>query len=231
MIDNSTKTSCLLCQNKSACFEKLSEEELLSVDERRVELHYRKGEVIAKQGSFVTHILFLKKGLTKIYREIDKDNNLILNFYPSGKLMGLSSLYMNSILQFSIAAVEDSVICAMDIHIFEKFVRQNGQFAASIIHAINQHFAHRTEKLVSLTQKQMNGRLAEAFLFFADQLYKSDSFHLSLTRKDIAEFTGMSVMSVVRGIKDFKENGILEDNNGDIALLRRDMLEKISQTG
>ena len=201
------------------------------VDSNRVELNYRKGEVIAKQGSFVNNILFLQSGLVKIYKEVNTKDNLILNFYPQGHLIGLPSIYGNEILHYSVSAVEDSVICAINKDIFEILIKKNGSFAASIIQNINKCTIHNFEKILSLTQKQMNGRLAEALLFFSNQIFESDSFGASLSRKDLAEFTGMSVMSVVRGIKDFKSSKIINDKNGVFTILDKSTLERISTTG
>ena len=68
-------------------------------------------------------------------------------------------------------------------------------------------------------------------LFLADSIFHSDKFNMELSRKDLAEFTGMSVMSVVRGIKDFKESGIIRDENSTIEILNREKLVKISVSG
>lgn len=231
MNNESCKKSCAVCGNKSFCFEQLSEIELELFDHKRVELYYRKGEVIAKQGAFVTHILFLQKGLTKIYKELNNSDNLILNLFPQGSLIGLPALYGSNIMQYSVAAVEDSVICAIDKQTFEQMIQENGKFAAAVINSINKCTLFNFDRVVSITQKQMNGRIAEVLLFLADSIYKSDSFHLSLTRKDLSEFTGMSLMSVVRGMKDFKESGLISEENGNIVLLNRKHLEKISISG
>jgi CRP/FNR family transcriptional regulator len=230
-MNNNCKQSCILCSNKSETFANLSELELQLIDSKRVVLNYRKGEVIAKQGSFVTHILFLQKGLVKIYKELNEKDNLILNFYPKGQLIGLPSIFGSNILQYSVAAVEDSVICAIDKQVLETLILDNGHFAASIIQNINKCTLHHFGKIFSLTQKQMNGRLAEALLFFSENIYRSEKFGESLTRKDLAEFTGMSVMSVVRAIKDFKESGIIDDKNGIFTVLDKSSLERISATG
>jgi len=223
--------SCVECLCKSVCFQKLSEIELLLVDENKVELKYRKGEIIAKQGAIVSQILYLQKGLVKIYKEINNTDNLILNIFPNGSLIGLPSLYSNSKMQYSAAAIEDSIVCAVDKKMFENFIQKNGQFAAAVISNMNRCTLYNFDKIISLTQKQMNGRLAEALLFLADVIYHSDTFYLSLSRKDLAEFTGMSVMSVVRCIKDFKESKLIKDENGAIEIINKEILTKISISG
>lgn len=223
--------SCMSCKDRSTCFSKLSDEELQSIDDNKVTLKYRKGEIIAKQGAFVPQILYLQKGLVKVYKEINDTENLVLTIFPSGSLVGLPSLYSNSKMEYTVSALVDSVVCALDKALFEEFIKVNGDFAASIISNMNNCLLYNFNKIVSLTHKQMNGRLAESLLFLSDMIYKSDEFELSLSRKDLAEFTGMSVMSVVRGIKDFKNSGMISDENGMFKILNREKLQKVSITG
>jgi len=70
-------TECIECKNKSVCFKQLDEKELLLTNENKVQIRFKKGEIISKQGSFVTHIMYIKKGVAKVYKETDLDSNLI----------------------------------------------------------------------------------------------------------------------------------------------------------
>ncbi|MFK5857211.1 MAG: Crp/Fnr family transcriptional regulator [Bacteroidota bacterium] len=225
------RNSCVACKNKSACFEKLSVLELEGVDTNRVEVRYKKGEIIAKQGSFVTHILFVKEGLTKMYMEVNDDHNLILNLFPKGSLIGLPSLYNGNIAQYSVSAIEDTVICTIDKKVFEDLILNNGEFATYVISTINNCTFHNFDKILSLTQKQHTGRLAEALLFISKYIYHNTTFKLSLSRKDIAEYTGMSIISVVRILKDFNKDGIINSAGKTIEIIDVRRLERISDAG
>jgi CRP/FNR family transcriptional regulator len=209
----------------------LTDIELELATANRVQLSFRKGETVAKQGAIVTHILFLKSGMAKIYKELHGKNNLILNIFPAGQLIGLPALYGNKTFGYSVAVIEDSVVCAIDKVIFERLIEQNGAFATEVINAINRCTQNNFEKIVSLTQKQLNGKMADAILFLKDQIYKADSFSMSLTRKDLAEFTGMSVMSVVRVLQSFKQEGIIDEQHGLLSVLKPERLVMISEKG
>ena len=225
------RKSCPLCDNKSGCFQKLSPLELEVADVRRVELHYRKGEHIAKQGSFVTHILYLQKGLVKVYMEMEGQSNMILNIFGSGKMVGLPSLFSNAPMQYSVAAIEDSVICAIDKTVFEDLVRSNGEFARSIVESINNCTLYHYKRLITASQKQLNGRMADALLHLSDDVYESNDFEMALSRKELAELAGMSMMSAVRVIKDLEQNGIIAEGNGQLSITDRERLENLSKYG
>jgi len=224
--------SCAICGAKSVCFKQLSLLELELADAHRVELKYKKGEHIAKQGSFVTHVLYLQKGLIKIYIETEQENDIILNIFRGGDYIGLPNLFTNAPLQYSVAAIEDSIICAIDKTVIENLVLQNGQFAKTIIQTLNNCTLFHYRRLISASQKQLNGRMADALLHLANQVYHSDTFTLSLTRKELAELAGMSVMSVVRTLKNFAQNNIIaEESNNIFKILDKDKLESYSKYG
>ena len=77
----------------------------------------------------------------------------------------------------------------------------------------------------------MNGRLAETLLYI-DNLNNSDeSIFQYLTRKDIADFTGISMESAVKLLKTFEKEGLIELHDRDIRLLKPDLLEDIKKRG
>ncbi|MGM0408805.1 MAG: Crp/Fnr family transcriptional regulator [Bacteroidota bacterium] len=223
---------CLECDNKSLCFQQLNEDELKLTNDNKVQIRFKKGEIISKQGSFVTHIMYLKEGFAKVYKETDLENNLILDIIPEGKLIGLTSLFNNdNIARFSVAALTDTVICSIDRNIIEKLIYKNNKFAKTVIASLNGEALQFYDKMASLTQKQMNGRVADALIYLSNNIFQSNKFKMILSRKDLAEFTGMSTMSVVRTLKDLRQEGIIEDEKGIVDIKNPERLKKISHSG
>ncbi len=220
-----------MCDAKSGCFKMLSPLELELTDVRRAELNYRKGEHIAKMGSFVTHILYLQKGLVKVYMEMEGENDMILNIVSGGNMIGLPNLFSTAPLQYSVAAIEDSVICAIDKKVIEDMVKSNGEFAQSIVESINNCTLYHYKRLITASQKQLNGRMADALLHLSDDVYHQDDFPMQLSRKELAELAGMSMMSAVRVIKDLEQNKIVNEKNGRFMIEDREKLEQLSKYG
>jgi len=225
------KGDCSNCSIKVDCFGPLTDDELKILDSTHVCIKYKKGEVILKQGSIVSQILYVKQGLTKVYKEIDDTNNFILNFSPSGTLIGLPSIFGKDVSPYSVTAVEDTIICSLGKSYIESFIQQNVKFATAIITTINNCNLYNVGKIVSLTQKHLPGRIAEVLLLLSNDIYQSEEFYLSLTRKDIAEYTGMSVMSVVRILKDFGADNIIKFSGKNLKILNMKSLIEISEKG
>ncbi|MEW5844761.1 MAG: Crp/Fnr family transcriptional regulator [Bacteroidota bacterium] len=225
------KKSCLLCNNKSECFKQLTDNELVIANSNRAEISYRKGEMIAKQGNFYTHILYLQSGMVKVYKELPDGSNLILSIFGVGSLIGLPFLFKNQILDYSVSALEDTTICSINRTTFEKLIQENGKFATEVVNQLNYCTIYNYDRLVSLTHKQLNGRFADTLLYLSRVVYKANPFILTLSRKDLAEYTGVSVMSIIRAIKDFKNDGVIDINGNKVQILNFNQLERISKTG
>jgi CRP-like cAMP-binding protein len=223
---------CLDCANKAECFNHLSKNELNEVTESKVSIHYKKGEIIRKQGTFVSSILFVKKGIAKIYKEFEHAENIsIVDFRKPGQLIGLPDIYNASIVQYTVAALTDCDVCSINIRLFEKLLDNNGNFAVGVIKSINHQSSSIIDFHILNNYKQLHGRIAHSLLFLAENIFESDKFDVPFTRRDFAEFTNMSSMSVVRILKVFRSDKLIEMNDGLITILDKEKLERISQVG
>jgi CRP/FNR family transcriptional regulator len=86
-------------------------------------------------------------------------------------------------------------------------------------------------KLVSLTQKKMSGRIAEALLFFADEVFKTDEFEILLSRQELGEMTNMAKECVVRILKELESIGIIRSGYSKIKILDKEKLRLVSERG
>jgi len=223
--------SCQICTNKSSCFRKLSLPELDLVDKNRLEVVYNKGETILKQGSFASSILFLKKGLLKLYIEGKNNKNLIISIVPEGNLIGLPSLFGDPIFHYSAMAYEESTVCLIDMEMFRKFSMENAKFSAEVIHIINQSTICSYDRFFSISQKNIPGRFADLILYLSEKIYKTEKFAFPLSRKDFADLASISIESLSRVIKEFNDDKIIYMHGKEIEILDPQLLRRISENG
>lgn len=223
--------TCVSFVYELSCFDLLTSEEKELVDTRSVLVNYKKGEMVCKQGSFASHIMYLEKGLVKIYLE-GNPKDLILTITPQKNLMGLQALFEgNNTFLYSISTYTDSSVRLIDIQIFKQLLKQNPLFAYRIINILNESTSQSYGRFFSLTHKQLHGRLADILLCLSRKIFKTESFDLPLTRSDLSDLTSMSTESVIRIMKDFKDDGIIDINNKSISLLDMPRLDSISAKG
>ncbi len=223
--------TCVSFVYELSCFDLLTQEEKKLVDTRSVLVNYKKGEMVCKQGSFASHIMYLEKGLVKIYLE-GNPKDLILTITPQKNLMGLQALFEgNNTFLYSISTYTDCAVRLIDIQIFKQLLKQNPLFAYRIVNILNESTSQSYGRFFSLTHKQLHGRLADILLCLSRKIFKTSAFDLPLTRSDLSDLTSMSTESVIRIMKDFKDDGIIDINNKSISLLDIPRLDSISAKG
>ena len=212
-------------------YEILTDEEKILIDSNSVSIDFKKGETVCKRGAYASHIFFLEEGLVKVYLE-EKTKNLIITLYKKNNLLGLTSIFeANDKLPYSIATYTDSRVRMIDMQIFKQLLKQNPGFSYHIISLLNESTSQIYGRFFSLTQKQLHGRLADILLCFSHRIFLSDSFDLPLSRADLGDLTGMSTESVIRIMKEFKDDGLIDMHSKQIHLLDIGRLERISEFG
>lgn len=223
--------TCVSFVYEISCFDLLTSEEKEMINTHSVLVNYKKAENICKQGSFASHIMYIEKGLVKVYLE-GSAKNLILTITPRHNLLGLQALFEgNNTFLYSISTYTESTARLIDIQVFKQLLRQNPAFGYRVINILNESTAQSYGRFFSLTQKQLHGRLADILLCLSRKIFKSESFELPLSRSDLSDLTSMSTESVIRIMKDFKDDNIIEINNKSITLLDLPRLERISEKG
>jgi CRP/FNR family transcriptional regulator len=228
---NTGPETCVSFVYEVSCFELLTPEEKELVESRSVMVNYKKGENICKQGSFASHIMYLEKGLVKVFLE-GNPKDLILNVTPQKNLMGLQALYEgNNTFLYSISTYTEATVRLIDIQVFKQLLKQNPLFAYRMINLLNESTSQSYGRFFSLTHKQLHGRLADILLCLSRKIFKAETFDLPISRSDLSDLTSMSTESVIRIMKDFKDDGIIDINNKSITLLDLPRLDRISAKG
>lgn len=224
-------SNCTVNYNSGCCFEKLTDEEIKLLEENTREVSFKAKDIICKQGTFATHIMYVCKGMVKTYVEKDNDS-LLLRIIPAGSLIGLSALMDNNgIFSFSASTYVDSEIRMFEVNVFRQILKTNPLFGYDIINIFCENTVQIYGRFFSLTKKQSYGRLADLLLCLSDRVFKADSFELLLSRKEIAELAGLSREKVIRIIGEFKEEKLISIKGKTIELLDVEGLQKISNHG
>lgn len=223
--------NCRECDNKSSIFNLLHEDELSTLNQDRYSVRFKPGEIIVKQGTKANFLLSMVGGFGKMYIEGQQNKNLILGFVQPGELIAGPCIHADERYMFSVSAMEETQVCFIDVNHFRKVFRINGNFAESYLELISRKYARNFERMVSLTQKQMPGRIADVLIYLSKDIYKSFSFTTVISRQDIADYSGMSKDSAIRILKEFERDRIINLRNRSMEINNMDRLYEISATG
>lgn len=223
--------NCIDCKEGWANFKVLTEEELDLLEKSRYEATFRPGEMIIKQLSPASNAVFLRSGLAKVYLEGQGQRNLILNIVKPGRMIVGPGIYTDLRHSYSVSSIEEVRACFISVDVIKQLFRQNKEFADGVIREQSLMSHYYLEKLLSMTQKKMPGRVAEVLLYLANEVYGTDEFKPLLTRQEMADMAGMAKESIVRILKDFSREGIICSECPEIKILKKETLEMISENG
>jgi CRP/FNR family transcriptional regulator len=209
----------------------LSHEELNEINANRCKVKYKAGETIRKQGANLSAVISVTEGLCKMYLEGMESRNIILRLIKPTSFIGGPGLYVDFKHHFTVSAILDTTVCFIDIDTFKHIMDRNKQFANEFIQDISKNMISIYGRIISLTQKQMAGRVADAMLYLSDDIFESREFELPLTKQELADFTKMSKDNVVRILKSFNDENIILQSKNSIEIINYDKLIRISSTG
>lgn len=223
--------SCQNCLVAWKNFKNLTSDELKLINESRYEATFKPGEIILKQGSPAGSAVFLASGIAKIYIEGLDGRNFILGMaMPTNLILG-PGVHISNRHSYSVSALTVVQACFINFELINQLMRQNPAFALGMLEDLSQKSLVVHNKLVSLTQKKMHGRIAEALLFFSDMVFKSDKYEMILSRQELGEMTNMAKESVVRILKELEGTGVIESGPSRIVILDKEKLRLISERG
>lgn len=222
---------CRDCPVKSCAAAILNAEELDGLSENSREAEFSKGEILVHEGSFNSSIIYLKSGLVKEFTKGSNSKEQIIQIIKKHSYLGLPSLFGDRINRYSYAALTDCNVCYIDIAKFNGLVKQNGEFAYEILVSVSKDNLHNFQRFVNQSQKKNYGRVADAILYFSRNIFESSVFDLPFTRREFADFVGVSRESVTRVLTGFRQEGILGIAGRKIFIQKEEVLERISRNG
>lgn len=219
------------CEPEPSIFSTLNAGQIEVLNSNRFEVSFNSGETIFKQGSALTHIVYFKSGKAKMVLEDTNGQSVLFKIVKQYDIAGGPGFYTDYRNYFSLVAIEDTKACFVDVEIFKSFVETNPKFASALIAFLNSGFIKMYDQLRSFTNKHMNGRLADTLLYLSNEVYCDTEFTTTLSRLDLANMSSMTKESVIRTLKNFKEDEIIDFKNDSFKILKKDILVDISKKG
>jgi len=205
------------------------EKTLLDLNSNLVD--YSRRDTIIKQNARASHILYINSGLVKISKEVRRGKNLILDIQGPNSFVGISPVFGNETYNFSVTAIEPSIVSFIDTKAFKEIVSSNGALGLELITQISKNNIMMIEKLSSLFYKQLPGRVADIIIYFSDNIYKNDTFTFPLTRQELAELAGTTKESVIRTLSEFKHDKIIDFERNTVTILSPKIIHTLSRLG
>ncbi|MFT3822956.1 MAG: Crp/Fnr family transcriptional regulator [Chitinophagaceae bacterium] len=215
--------SCFLCRRSL-------KEWLPAIEVHKKTLKFKKGELIFKEGDPVAGMFFLYEGKVKVHKKWGDDKELNIRFARKGDIIGHRGLGKSTIYPVSATALEDSLVCYIDLEFFRATLRVNPDFTYDLLMFYADELQESEKRMRNLAHMPVKGRLAYALLVLKEKfgLTPEGFINISITRQDLASYAGTTYETVFRTITELTSERIIKADNKDITILNEEALKALT---
>ena len=212
----------------------LTEAQRLSLTKVATVHSFRKNELLYSSGQHPEYLYCLVSGKVKICREGVGLRTQIVRVIRAVEYFGYRPAFAGEDFLMSATAFEPVVTVCFPIDVVVAMTKENASLAWFFIRKLAVDLGHADERTVTLTQKHIRGRLADALLFLKRHYgVEEDGYtlSLSLSREDLANLSNMTTANAIRTLSAFASERLVAVDGRKIKLLDEARLLKISRMG
>ncbi|MES2587706.1 MAG: Crp/Fnr family transcriptional regulator [Bacteroidota bacterium] len=184
---------------------------------------YKKNQAIFLDGSFPRGVYCLNEGKVKIFTRGDEGKEQIIHIATNGEIIGYRAMFSGEAYKVSASTLEESNICFIAKDDFLNMMNVNVTLRNAVLKELSIELGERATFITNLAQKSVRGRLAFS-LIMLNSIYKDEMINLS--REDLANFVGTATETLIRLLKEFKDDNLIEIHTRKIEIID---LEKLIQ--
>jgi CRP-like cAMP-binding protein len=186
------------------------------------EQKYQKGDVIFREGAVPSGIFLVRSGKVKKYKVDQIGKEQIIYVANQGELIGYHAVLAEERYADSASALEASELSFIPKEDFFEVIHRSPNFSQRLLKALSHEFTVLANGISVFAQRTAAERLAIALIVLREK-YKVDgavmeNIVLNITRADLANIAGIAQENVVRLLKEFKGESILETDGRKIII-------------
>ena len=201
-----------------------------------MESFHKNGKIVFPENTN-KNIYFLKKGVVKIGKITETGDIDFQYLLKEGTIFGEMALAEGENPNMIATAVEDSVICHIDVSTMRVMMESNHYLNLAVMKLMGLRLKKIERRLENILFKDSRTRIIEFLLDFMHEFgeNKKDNETIEarnfLSNKDIAVLTATSRQTVNSTLNELKKTGNIEFNNKIISMTmkqEKDLLKQIS---
>lgn len=196
--------------------------------------HYKKNQIIYAENEQPEYLWCLLKGKAKLYKDGVGGRQQIVRLIRPVQYFGYRAYFAEEPYVSTAAAMEPSTLGALPMSVVTDVINSNREVAWFFIHELSRNLGTSDTRIVSLTQKHIRGRLADAIITLSDHYgFEPDGVTLRvyMAREDLANLSNMTTSNAIRTLTAFVNEKLIIVDGRQIKLINRPQLLKISKFG
>ncbi|MEM8585445.1 MAG: response regulator [Bacteroidota bacterium] len=207
---------------------------LESVFEQGEKFILNKKDILFEEGQKARYLYQILKGRVKLSRYSELGKSLILDLrgpihrsLEPNPFMGYRAILHDEGEGCTALALDDEVILRrIPTRVFEEQLRSDRHVSAYFSHLISNDLTHTKVRMLSLAYQSVRKRTAEALLWLNDTTENLDIGN-TVAREDLAQIVGTATESVIRMLREFKDDGYISQEKGRLIVLDQEGLSEL----
>jgi len=192
---------------------------------------YKTGQLVFHEESRAVGVYCLHSGKVKLYKVGTDGKEQIVRFVIPGELFGYRSITGTRHYLASAEAIEDSIICFINLNTFSELLEKYPAITKALMNALGNMLNEAENRMISIAQKPVRERLAEALLTLCHKFHPEgckDDNVLNLSREDLANNVGSATETIIRLLSEFREEKLISIEGRRIILKDVRKLKRIA---
>lgn len=203
-------------------FSNLSESQINFLSDFSFISKYEKDSILFYETDIKNNLLFLVKGLVKIYKFDKFENEIFLyHIYENSLISELTSLDSSEIYCFSNASfIEDSIILSVNLEKFQEHFISKNILTKELINSL----LNKNNQLQCLVNREL---VFDATAKVSYMLFQDLNMFNSLKRQDVSFMLHIQPETLSRVLKKLSRNEIIDIENSEIIIKDKKALSSI----
>lgn len=191
-------------------------------------LKFKKNQIIYMEGSTPQGVFILKEGSILISKIGSQGKEQVLKILKKDEILGCADLILGKKYGSSAKAVTSSEVLFMPKSGFFNLLNKDEKLLQQLILQFAKEIQTLEAKTVSLAFKPVRGRLADTLLLLNKKNGNAET-KITLSRTEIAGFTGTVKETVNRLLSEFHKEKLVTMSRNEICIIDQDHLLRISK--
>ncbi|HYM93021.1 MAG TPA: response regulator [Chitinophagaceae bacterium] len=187
---------------------------------------YKRKHLIYMEGNRPSKLYYIQKGKVKTYKSNESAKELVVGLYNEGDFLGYIALLEGTPYKETAEALEDCELAVIPKEDFDGLMNTNREVGQSFLRLLAKNISEKEDQLLGLAYNSLRKKVAEAIIALKKKYNPSDEqrFSIHISRENLASIAGTATESLIRTLSDFKNEHLIDINEGSISILNENKL-------
>ena len=171
---------------------------------------FAKSKLIVEQGEPLENVYFIRSGMVGLHRLLHNGDRRVTGFLGPGDI--LSGIKNRNGAYCTAMVISEVVACRFDRQNFISLLQSQSELGVIMLLTATDEIEAQNDHNILLSRKHVLERLAAFLLIVASRWEhhgQTDTLNLPASRADIADYCGLTIESVSRGLTELRSKGVI----------------------